>query len=36
MKAVRPGADADGQPAAMLARDQALRHREGVDERSER
>ena len=36
MKAVRPAADTHGQPAAMLAGDQAPRHREGVDERHQR
>ena len=36
MKAVRPAADTHGQPAVMLAGDQAPRHREGVDERHQR
>ena len=36
MKAVRPGADRDGQPAAMLRCEQARRDRKRVDERHQR
>ena len=36
MKAVRPTVDTHDQPAATVARDQAPRHREGVDERHQR
>ena len=36
MKTVGPAADGHGQPAVVLARDQAPRHREGVEERGQR
>ena len=36
MKAMRPAPDTHDQPAAALARDQAPRHRQGVDERHQR